>query len=427
MAKRITLSTAAPATVRSARQVAALSASACERGQPQPQNQSAFADLTEVLPRSRLFDATIIESASGAVNFINSILECSTEHSIISADLNGSIVVWNEGARRLYGYDPSEVIGKRNSSMLHTPEDVAAGRPMEILGTALREGKWDGTIHRIRKNGSRFTARMAITPRRDALGQLVGYLLISKDISDEIRLTNELEQVAQTRDRFLAGMSHELRTPLNAIIGFTGTLLMELPGPINKEQKKQLSTVRSGARHLLLLINDLLDLVKINSGKVELHLECIDCRLVISDVAETLRPMAEVKGLQFNLAMPDREIMLKTDRRAFSQVVINLLNNAIKFTENGTITLTLSVSARNDKTVTAVIVEDTGIGILKDEQEKLFKAFSRVGGEKTSREEGSGLGLHISRKLAELLGGAIDFTSEHAKGSTFSFEIEDRS
>jgi PAS domain S-box-containing protein len=141
---------------------------------------------------TKLFDSTIVSTANEALDFIGNILESSTEYSIIGKDVEGKILLWNEGARRLYGYDPEEVVGKQNSAILHTPEDVEAGKPAELLQTALRDGKWEGTIGRRRKNGQRFTARVVLTPRRDASGRVIGFLLISKDISEEIRLTDEL-------------------------------------------------------------------------------------------------------------------------------------------------------------------------------------------------------------------------------------------
>jgi len=125
--------------------------------------------------------------------FLQNILESSTEYSIIGKDLTGKILLWNAGARRLYGYEPEEVIGKANSSMLHTPDDIASGKPEQVMAAALKDGKWEGTITRVRKSGERFTARVVITPRRDAAGKAIGFLLISKDISDEIRLTEELK------------------------------------------------------------------------------------------------------------------------------------------------------------------------------------------------------------------------------------------
>ncbi|HLW78873.1 MAG TPA: PAS domain-containing protein, partial [Terriglobia bacterium] len=149
--------------------------------------------FSEGIRNAKLFDSAIVGSGQDAVDFITNILESSTEYSIIGKDLEGKILLWNEGARRLYGYEPEEVVGKANSSILHTPEDVEAGLPGRLLAAALKEGKWEGTIHRLRKDGERFTARVVITPRRDATGRPNGFLLISKDISDEIRLTEELK------------------------------------------------------------------------------------------------------------------------------------------------------------------------------------------------------------------------------------------
>jgi PAS domain S-box-containing protein len=148
--------------------------------------------FTEELRRAKLFDSAIVGNAQEAVDFITNILESSTEYSVIGKDLDGKILLWNEGARRLYGYEPEEVVGKANSQILHVPEDVKAGRHTEIVQAALRDGKWEGTLARLRKDGGRFTARVVITPRRDSKGKAIGYLLISKDISDEIRLTEEL-------------------------------------------------------------------------------------------------------------------------------------------------------------------------------------------------------------------------------------------
>ncbi|MEW6307051.1 MAG: PAS domain S-box protein [Verrucomicrobiota bacterium] len=152
-------------------------------------HETAF---SEELRKAKLFDSAIVGNAQEAVDFITNILESSTEYSVIGKDLTGKILLWNEGARRLYGYEPEEVVGKANSSILHVPEDVRAGKHQEIMDAALRAGKWEGTLLRARKNGQRFTARVVITPRRDSTGKAIGYLLISKDISDEIRLTEEL-------------------------------------------------------------------------------------------------------------------------------------------------------------------------------------------------------------------------------------------
>src|SRR5436309_9995919 len=129
---------------------------------------------------TKLFDSTIIRGVQEAIDFMANVLESSTEYSMIGKDLDGKILLWNEGARRLYGYEPEEVVGRANSSILHTPEDVKSGKHAELMEAALRDGKWEGTIDRMRKNGRRFVARVVITPRRNAAGTPIGFLLISK-------------------------------------------------------------------------------------------------------------------------------------------------------------------------------------------------------------------------------------------------------
>ena len=230
----------------------------------------------------------------------------------------------------------------------------------------------------------------------------------------------ELERAIQAKDRFLATMSHELRTPLNAVLGFTGTLLMKLPGPLTTDQEKQLRTVQGSARHLLSLINDLLDLAKIESGKVELHLEEMECREVLQEVVAALRPAAEAKGLELAMKIPTEEINVRTDRRALRQILINLVNNAVKFTDSGSVQLELAQHASNSHVLTEIIVADTGIGIRAEDQPSLFTAFGQVSAATRGRTEGTGLGLHLSQKLAGLLGGRITVQSEYGKGSRFA-------
>src|SRR5438132_8900392 len=152
----------------------------------------------------------------------------------------------------------------------------------------------------------------------------------------------ELESALQAKDSFLASMSHELRTPLNAIIGFTGTLLMKLPGPLTEEQKKQLQTVRTSANHLLSLINDLLDLAKISAGKVTLAFEPVVLQDAVHEVCTTLRLLAENKGLELEATVPEEQLVLNTDHRALSQILLNLTNNAIKSTNRAEVHVVLS-------------------------------------------------------------------------------------
>jgi signal transduction histidine kinase len=221
-------------------------------------------------------------------------------------------------------------------------------------------------------------------------------------------------------------MSHELRTPLNAVIGFTGILLMRLPGPLNADQEKQLRTIQSSAKHLLSLIDDLLDLAKIESGKVEIRLEPVDCHRVLDEVAKALRPLAEAKGLTLCVKGPLADLSIRTDSRALTQILLNLANNAIKFTERGRVDLELSQSRSNGLLQTEFRVRDTGVGIPREDQVKMFQAFEQMANVGTPRHEGSGLGLYLSQKLATLLGSRIECWSELGQGSTFTLVLTEQ-
>jgi PAS domain S-box-containing protein len=188
------------------------------------------------LKKSNLFDSGVVGTAQEAVDFITNILESSTEYSIIGKDLEGKIVLWNEGAYLLYGYSPEEVVGKANSSILHTPEDIAAGKPRLLLEEALRSGKWEGTLPRVRKDGSRFTARVVVTPRRDSNGKPIGFLLISKDITGEIRLTEELKATQfYTRSLIESNIDALMTTDPAGIIRDVNKQMEELTGCSRQE------------------------------------------------------------------------------------------------------------------------------------------------------------------------------------------------
>ena len=253
-----------------------------------------------------------------------------------------------------------------------------------------------------------------------------GYILFSRDaahrasLEQELKRKNaELEDANRLKSEFLANMSHELRTPLNAIIGYTGTLLMKLPGPLTADQDKQLHIVQNSARHLLSLINDLLDLAKIESGKVDIHLEVLLCREIIEQVISTLRPLAEAKKIELQAVFPEEPLHARTDRRAFSQILINLTNNAIKFTEKGSVRLELGERADTGSVLAAVDIVDTGMGVRPEDRPRLFRAFEQLSSSRT-KTEGTGLGLYVSGRLAALIGGRISFESEFGKGSRFT-------
>ncbi len=226
------------------------------------------------------------------------------------------------------------------------------------------------------------------------------------------------EAADRIKSAFLATMSHELRTPLNSIIGFTGIVLQELAGPLTGEQKKQLGMVQGSARHLLELINDVLDLSKIEAGQLEVRCEPFDIRASVAQVMESMKPMAERKRIDLHCTLdagvPDT---MRGDRRRTEQVLLNLINNAIKFTDTGSVTLEVSVTP---DAMLSISVADTGIGIKADDLANLFQPFQQVDSGLTRQHDGTGLGLAICRRLTDLMGGCITATSEWQVGSRFT-------
>ena len=354
----------------------------------------------------------------------------STPDGIVMANPTGHIVIANSQAERLFGYEAGELRGRSVDTLL--PEryrKAHVGHRSNYFLQPRKRAMGSGLdLAGLRKDGSEFPIEISLSPLRTEESAFV--MSAIRDISERKSFekalqekNQELANANQAKDTFLAGMSHELRTPLNAIIGFTGTLLMKLPGPLNDEQQKQLRTVQSSARHLLALINDLLDLSKIEAGKVELTFESVDLKVVVEEVAAALRPQAHDKGLEFSIDTPDLPVMRNTDRRALSQIIFNLAGNAIKFTEGGRVSLTLCPAQRDGVPCTEIRVEDTGVGIPLADQNRLFGAFTRVNSARPNAPEGTGLGLHLSQKLADLLGGNIEFRSESGKGSSFSLML----
>ncbi len=257
-------------------------------------------------------------------------------------------------------------------------------------------------------------------------GEIVAAIGTSLDITDRKQAARQLEiakEKAEEADRlksaFLATMSHELRTPLNSIIGFTGILLQKLPGPINEEQAKQLGMVQTSSRHLLDLINDILDISKIEADQLEVFLDPFDLLELVREVSDSARPLAEAKGLELNVMIESTVGSLFSDRRRVAQILTNLLSNAIKFTGKGTVQL---ICAQSDDDV-IFRVSDTGIGIAEQDQAKLFVPFQQIDTGLSRNYEGTGLGLSICRRLSEKLGGTIKVTSSLGRGSTFTVRL----
>jgi PAS domain S-box-containing protein len=236
----------------------------------------------------------------------------------------------------------------------------------------------------------------------------------------ELSAANErLKELDRLKSQFLASMSHELRTPLNSIIGFTSLLRKGLTGPVNAEQTKQLEIVQTSASHLLALINDLLDVSRIEAGRADLEREPFDFVGVLNEVMRLLEPMANRKALEVIAEAPAPAIPMKGDRKRTLQVLLNLANNAVKFTENGRVTIRVTV----EQDTLRVAVADTGIGVRPEHLGMLFEAFRQLDGSAKRVYEGTGLGLHLCRKLLDLMGGEIRVESVFGKGSCFTFAM----
>jgi protein-histidine pros-kinase len=350
--------------------------------------------------------------------------------AIVGVNAEGVVVLMNAQAERLFGWPRDELLGRpldllvpdgardihpqHRAGYLDDPRPRPMGAGMELAGR--------------RRDGSEFPAEISLSAIETDDGIVVSAAVRDvtnrKLIEQQLREKNaELERLGRVKDSFLANMSHELRTPLNAIIGFTGTLLMQLPGPLNDEQIRQLRIVEQNGKHLLSIINDLLDLAKIDSGTVGLTLQEVDCAGVIKSVVESLQPLADEKGLALTTDL-DAAALVRSDARALGQILINLVNNAIKFTDAGSVSVTLC--AAGDRRGTTIAVADTGPGIPAEDLDQLFSAFERGRGRAARNREGTGLGLHISQKLAGLADIAIRVESTVGVGSTFVLEFADR-
>jgi len=357
-------------------------------------------------------------------SYTRSLIESNID-ALMTTDPLGIVTDVNQQMESLTGHSRDELVGSPFKRYFTDPGEAEDG-----IRLVLSEGKVENYELTARaKDGLETVVSYNATSFYDEDGKLQGVFAAARDITDRKRFEQtlqeknlELEGANFAKDRFLASMSHELRTPLNAILGFTGTLLMGLPGPLNDEQHGQLETVRSSAKHLLAIINDLLDLAKIESGKVELSLGPVECREVVDDVVASLRPLAAAKGLSFDVDVPEGPVTAHADQRAVNQVLINIVNNAIKFTERGGVRLVVRECGGRAGPVVAIDVVDTGIGISVADQARLFEAFEQLGDGGVHRE-GTGLGLHISRKLVELLGGTIRCQSSPGAGSTFTVEL----
>jgi PAS domain S-box-containing protein len=364
--------------------------------------------------------------------------------AILEVDREGHIILLNRVTEKMFGYPREELIGKTVEFLI--PHDI------RMAHTRHRSHYWDhpqtramGTglfLEGERKDGTRFPVEISLSPvytddsfrvtaiirditeRKQAEDRLHA---IQEQYTRDLAATNreleernrQIERANRLKSEFLASMSHELRTPLHTIIGFSELLAEELEGPLNDKQQRFVNHIHKDSMHLLELINDVLDLSKIEAGRLELRREVFAAAGAVEEVLGSIRPQAEAKGLRVVTKFAEMPAMF-ADRVRFKQILLNLLSNAVKFTPEGG---RIEVTASEEGGIAEFSVADTGIGIAAEEQKSVFDKFYQVGHTTKGVREGTGLGLAITQRLVEEHGGSIKVSSELGKGSCFTFRI----
>ena len=365
----------------------------------------------------------------------------SANFSIIATDEKGVIQLFNVGAERMLGYRAAEVVNRVRPSDIHDPEEVIArarALSLEVGATitpgfealAFKASRGIEDIYELTyicKDGSRFPAIVSITALRDDYDDLIGYLLIGADNSARKRVEVELREAMSlaknanlAKSDFLSSMSHELRTPLGAILGFAQLIDSGIPQP-TPTQKRSVDQILKAGWYLLDLINEVLDLSLIESGKLSLSPEPVSLSDVMLECQTMIEPQAKGRGIRVSFPQLETAYFVKADRTRVKQVLINLLSNAIKYNRaSGTVLVSCAVSTPGR---VRIGVEDTGEGLSAADIGQLFQPFNRLGRAANMMEEGTGIGLVVSKRLVELMGGVIGVESTVGKGSLFWFDL----
>ncbi len=398
------------------------------------------------------------------VDLFRLLVERVQDYAIFALDPDGTILTWNTGAERLKGYRTADIVGS-HFSVFYTEDDRQAGKPHRLLATATKSGRVEDDGWRVRQDGTRFWANVLITALRDDNGKLIGFAKVTRDLTQrraaderalldaqriaaeegartaaeqrahELRAlteqlrgqtlelerrTAEAEAGNRSKSDFLAAMSHELRTPLNAIAGYAELMQAGVSGPLTEAQHDQLDRIQRSQRHLLGIINDILNFSRIEAGRVSYAIGPIGMQELVESVAPMIEPQARKKRLRLTRTRCSPALTARADRSKVEQILLNLLSNAVKFTEEGG-EITIACGAAGDSVWLSV--SDTGIGIHEAQLESIFAPFTQVGRSLASPMEGTGLGLAISRDLARAMLGDLAAESREGKGSTFTLSL----
>lgn len=375
------------------------------------------------------------EEAVAAQRQFRLLVERVRDYAIFLLDPEGRIVHWSPGAERMSRYAEAEVKGRHLRLLYPADGSAEDGDAGSHLRAAVEHGEYTGEGWRCRRDGERFPVRMVLTALRRG-SALEGFSAILQDLTAEreakaglTAAMNEAQAANLAKSQFLANTSHEIRTPLNAIIGYAELLAMGLAGPLDEEQRRFVSRIQGTSAHLLSLVNDLLDLSKIESGEMRAASEAELLVDAVRGAVELVEPLAATRQVAIANACGTREASAYCgDSERVRQILVNLLSNAIRFTEgSGRVTVSCGTAATAPlaDVVTPelgwayVRVQDTGVGIPAEQLERIWDAFVQVDASRTRRFGGSGLGLTISRHLARLMGGGLTVDSELGLGSSF--------
>ncbi|MGH7782356.1 MAG: ATP-binding protein, partial [Candidatus Binatia bacterium] len=353
--------------------------------------------------------------------YIESLVENAAD-AIVSTDLDDRILNWNRGAELIFGYRKEEVTGQHLSILL-PPEryhELDEMRAKVTISGALR----DIEVRSKRKDGQLIYLALSVSPIGDGEGKITGFLRVAKDVSEKKRFERRLKELDRMKSDFVSNVSHELRTPLTAIKGSADNMLDGITGPLTDKQTRYLSRIKSNADRLTRLITDLLDLSKIESGKIDLRPAVLAVNSIFKEVAENLRPVGAEKLIALDVPLPDNDVQVWGDRDKVVQILMNLIGNALKFTPpHGKVGVGIE---KLDREWVKLFVTDTGPGIPAEETGKIFEKFYQLKQSDKQKAKGTGLGLAISKALVEMHGGRIWIESGVERGCVFSFTLPAR-